>query len=316
MLIWTYNRADEVELSIRSVLAQTYQDFEIILVDNGSTDHTSQVLEQYRTHPKIRIFRLEKNRGVTGGMNFALDQVSGEWFGTLGDHDELVPHAFETMMRVPEEVDPGINAVTSNSISSTTGAFYGRGLDKDQYLPLETIVSKVSGEFFGLAKTELVGENRLNENLLGNENTFWYKIDAAAKRYYIHQGLKIFNTDEGNSFTEELKSLDIQTKMGMYHELTNEAFFWDVLNKYNPNRALALSIRGYFFSKVAGNTVGLEFYGRKLKSGSGKYRGLYTILRASPRQMLKWGSDFIGNTLLGYRIMRMFVRPFGEIRQS
>ncbi|MGI9545347.1 MAG: glycosyltransferase family 2 protein [Cyclobacteriaceae bacterium] len=316
MLIWTYNRADQVEISIRSVLNQTFEDFELILVDNGSTDHTPAVLEKYCNHPKVRLFRLEENRRVTGGMNFALDQMHGEWFATLGDHDEIVPHAFETLLQVVEEVDPSIDAVTANAISSTTGEFCGLGLDKDQYLPLETIVSKVSGDFFGIAKTTLLGDKRLNEKLLGNENSFWYKIDSIANRYYIHQGLKIFNTEEGDSFTKELKSMDFSIKSGMYKELINEPFFWEVTNKYNRKRSVALGLRGYFFSKIHGYQKGLQFYKRMMRGGSAKYQILATILKLSPGVLLEWGYRLMASTWLGHKVSQLLVKPFGEIKQN
>ncbi len=314
LLIWTYNRADQVEKSINSVLAQTYQDFELILVNNGSTDHTAEVIEKYRSHPNVRLFHLNDNLGVIGGMNYALDKIRGEWFATLGDHDEILPHAFETLLKVVDEVDPNINAVTANAIASTTGEFCGLGLDKDQYLPLETIISKVSGDFFGITKTKLLEGRRLNENLMGNANAFWYKIDAVANRYYLHQGLKIFNTEDQNSVTASLKSNNLGVKSAMYRELINESFFWQATNKYNPNRYSALCLRGYFFSKILGHSEGLRFYRLGLKHSSLKYRLLSLLLTLTPKKFLDRVYWFISSTLPGRLLSQRLVKPFGEIK--
>lgn len=316
MLIWTYNRADEVERSIQSVLNQTFQDFELILVDNGSTDHTPQILEKYRDHPKVRLFQLEENRGVIGGMNFALDQIKGEWFATLGDHDEIVPHAFETLINVVRDVDPTINAVTANAVSSTTGEFCGTGLDHDQYLPIEVIIQKTGGDFFGITKTELLEDKRLNENLMGNANSFWYQIDAIANRYYIHQGLKIFNTAEGENVSTVLKSMNLKIKSDRYKELISEEFFWRALREHNGPRYEALCLRGYFFSKANRYQTGKEFYSQKLfdRSTSLRYKLPAFLIWLIPTPVLRVLFRFLGSTSFGHRLSDLLVRPFGSIR--
>lgn len=316
MLIWTYNRANEVERSIESVLNQTFQDFELILVDNGSTDHTPRVLEKYREHPRVRLFRLEKNRGVIGGMNFALDQIRGEWFATLGDHDEILPHAFETLINVTKEIDPSINAVTANAVSSTTGEFCGTGLDHDQYLPIDIIIQKTGGDFFGITKTNLLQGKRLNENLLGNANSFWYQIDAIANRYYVHQGLKIFNTEEGENVSTALKSMDLDIKSDRYKELIREDFFWQVLREHNELRYEALCLRGYFFSKANHFQPGEKFYSQRLfqRSTSLKYKLPSFLIRLFPASVLRILFRFIGGTTVGHRLSHLLVKPFGSIR--
>ncbi|MBK8505596.1 MAG: glycosyltransferase family 2 protein [Saprospiraceae bacterium] len=175
ILMVTYNRGVLIKNSIESLLNQTYKNIEIIIVDNGSTDNTSSVLQQYDA-PEfstiIRRFRLEENRNFTGGGNFALEQIKGEWFTFLDDDDIAFPHAIETMMRLPEKINSKINAITCNCINSSTGQFGGSGLKADQYLPLKKIVRRCKGEFWGITKTELLQNARFNENLIGYEDTF------------------------------------------------------------------------------------------------------------------------------------------------
>ena len=108
LLIFTYNRAHLVEKAINSVLNQTYRDFELVLVNNGSTDNTREVLEKYANHKNARVIHVEKNLGSNGGFNFALDQIRGEWWGQMGDDDRLYEYALETMMNVLDEVVPSI----------------------------------------------------------------------------------------------------------------------------------------------------------------------------------------------------------------
>ncbi len=74
VVIPTYNRAHCVGEAIESVLAQTYKDFEIIVVDDGSTDNTAEVLARFGD--RIRVIRQE-NSGVSAARNAGIRAASG-----------------------------------------------------------------------------------------------------------------------------------------------------------------------------------------------------------------------------------------------
>ena len=110
-----------------AVLAQDCPDWELVVVDNGCTDDTQELLRSYQDE-RIKVVRLEKNLGCTGGRNACLDHISREWFTFLDSDDELVPNALSTLLAVPATIDPAIDAITCNSIDSETGEFTGVGL--------------------------------------------------------------------------------------------------------------------------------------------------------------------------------------------
>ncbi len=283
ILIWTYNRADLVERSIKSVLNQTYSDFELVLINNGSQDNTKEVLKKYEGHEKIRVLHLEKNRGDLGGMNYALDQIQGEWFTTLGDDDEIVENAFELLLE-PTKRDPEINAVTGNSIDTSTKSFAGFGLEKDQYVPIELMVGKVSGEFFGITKTELLGDIRIREDLPGEDNVFWHQIDTKAKRYYIHKALKVWYTDHGSTESSRINSGDSKFRAQLYKKLLEERFYWELLRKYNNRQYMARCLRGLLFLTMNGYKEGARQYSQMLLKANlnWKYRLLSGITKILP----------------------------------
>ena len=78
----TYNRASTLARAVESVLEQTYSDWELIIIDDGSTDGTPDVLAGM-TDPRIRVFSLSPNRGVSAAKNAGFDRIEGEWFTTL-----------------------------------------------------------------------------------------------------------------------------------------------------------------------------------------------------------------------------------------
>jgi len=89
VVIPTYNRADLLPQSIQSVLNQIFQDFEIIVVDNFSSDNTREVMKQYESDPRIHYFRNEQNMERAYSRNVGLHNGKGE-FLTLLDSDDLM----------------------------------------------------------------------------------------------------------------------------------------------------------------------------------------------------------------------------------
>lgn len=103
----TYNHARYVEEAIRSVLAQTYGDFELLIVDDGSTDGTPDVIRRI-DDPRIRFRALERNVGACGAVNLMLEQMQGEYYCILNSDDMYLPQKLEMqldfMTRHPEYV--------------------------------------------------------------------------------------------------------------------------------------------------------------------------------------------------------------------
>lgn len=76
VVIPNWNGAEDLPTSIDSVLTQTYKDFELIVVDNGSTDSSKQVIESYKAKDdRVRSIYLDKNYGFTGGVNPGIEQA-------------------------------------------------------------------------------------------------------------------------------------------------------------------------------------------------------------------------------------------------
>lgn len=92
-----YNGEKFIRTAIDSVLAQTFTDWELIIVDDVSTDRTWEILQEYKDHPKIRLARNPRNRGLGGNLNCCLDLARGHWVALLAEDDIYVPHLLETI---------------------------------------------------------------------------------------------------------------------------------------------------------------------------------------------------------------------------
>jgi glycosyltransferase involved in cell wall biosynthesis len=90
----TYNRADQIRKAIESVLAQTYDDWEHIIVDDASTDDTQAVIESYDDH-RIRYFGHETNRRPAAARNTAIEAAEGTCVAFLDSDDKWYPTKLE-----------------------------------------------------------------------------------------------------------------------------------------------------------------------------------------------------------------------------
>ena len=86
VLMTCYNAASTIEESVRSALAQTFTDFELVLVDNCSTDESISIVRRL-ADPRIRIVALEKNHGRTPALNIALNNARGQYIAILDADD-------------------------------------------------------------------------------------------------------------------------------------------------------------------------------------------------------------------------------------
>lgn len=89
-----YNVADFIEASILSILNQTFKDFELIIVNDGSTDDTVAVVERF-DDPRIRLIHNDKNRGIPFTRNRLLELAQGEYIAILDSDDIAFPDRLE-----------------------------------------------------------------------------------------------------------------------------------------------------------------------------------------------------------------------------
>ena len=106
-IITTHNRADLLPRAVRSVLAQTFADYEVIIDDDGSTDHTQEVVATLN-QPKIRAFRHEVSRGQSAAINTGTARARGEYVAFLDDDDEWLPYKLAMQVAALDAADEDV----------------------------------------------------------------------------------------------------------------------------------------------------------------------------------------------------------------
>jgi glycosyltransferase involved in cell wall biosynthesis len=118
VIIPTFNRKDFLKAAVDSVLAQTFDDFELIIIDDGSTDNTSQILNEY-SDKRIKYF-YQENRGVSYARNRGIEQSRGKYVAFLDSDDRWLANKLEKTFEF-------INKFPEITIFHTEETWYRRG---------------------------------------------------------------------------------------------------------------------------------------------------------------------------------------------
>lgn len=111
VIIATYNAAAFLEAALDSVLAQTYRNFELIVIDGGSEDETLAILERYRPHLAYTLS--EPDQGIYDAWNKGLAVAKGDWITFLGADDTFLPDAFMHYVRFIKNSSEPFDVITS-----------------------------------------------------------------------------------------------------------------------------------------------------------------------------------------------------------
>lgn len=140
VIIPTYNRASLIEKPIKSILAQTFQDFEIVVVDDCSTDNTEEVVKAFNDR-RINYFRHQKNQGAGVSRNTGIANSASKYVAFLDSDDEWLPEKLEKQVTLFQNSNAEVGMVytwlcninDSGEVMSVSGSRH-RGFIKDDLL--------------------------------------------------------------------------------------------------------------------------------------------------------------------------------------
>lgn len=186
----TYRRGYIIRRAIDSVLCQSYQDWELIVVVDGCVDDTLEVLRQY-DDPRIRVIVHEHNKGILTAKNTGLNSVRGEWVAFLADDDEIVPHALSRVAEVQKAIDPAVNMIYTHAYDTAKGHVASEG-QVPGYLDSRTMVP---GDSWPLVKRDTVGDDRFIDGLNTHDGELWVRLLPCLKRYFHDETLRVNHTE-------------------------------------------------------------------------------------------------------------------------
>jgi glycosyltransferase involved in cell wall biosynthesis len=116
IVITTYNRAGIVRRCIDACLAQTFEDFEVVVVDDGSSDDTAATLRDAYDDPRLRVVAHESNRGINPARHTGAASARGEWVVVIDSDDEPMPGALARLHELIGEMPEGVRVLRSRQL--------------------------------------------------------------------------------------------------------------------------------------------------------------------------------------------------------
>lgn len=174
----TFNRLELLKRAVSSVQNQTYKNFEIIIVDDNSSDGTQEFLEKMaREDSRIRFFLKDKNSGACISRNIAIDLAKGEFITGLDDDDYFLPQRLELF------VDYWLNKKRANSIALFTSNIKS---DKNNKLKKDNLFSK---KYF--KKRDLLFANYIG-NQIFTETKILRQVSGFDEKFCMWQDLELW----------------------------------------------------------------------------------------------------------------------------
>ena len=128
VIVPIYNQAPFIRETVDSVLGQDYRNVELVLSNDGSTDGTSDILDEYaeREPERVRVVGSERNTGIAGAFNRALDAHSGDYIAWLGGDDVMLPGKLSRQVAILESRRDAIGCCHDAEVfDSASGKTYG-----------------------------------------------------------------------------------------------------------------------------------------------------------------------------------------------
>ena len=189
-----YQNGDTLEKSVRSVLAQTVDCWELIAVNDGSRDHTARVLDALAlTEPRMHVIHKE-NGGVSSARNAGNDAAQGEWLFFLDADDLLEPDALEHLLSMADDgMDIVCGAYTMRYIDEHGREETHVCADGDLQVVLESLIrgdSALNSMCARLYRTEMIRTNGIQAPFgvkVGEDVLFNLEAFAAARAYVMSE---------------------------------------------------------------------------------------------------------------------------------
>ncbi len=216
-----YNNGAYIGETIESILAQTYKNIELVIVDDNSSDNTYQVLQQYAEKDKrVKIYKNKTNLGMAGNWNRCLELCTGEFMKLVCADDLLAPNMIEYEMKIFRKYPEVVLIGSDTRLVDLQGKYKGwyRRYKHSGIIDGKIVVRKgfFSQDYFGAPQANAFRRSAY-EKVGGFSPEFHYIVDydffveiaKLGKIYIIHEPLNYFRV-RGDSNTGQVMGEDKQ----------------------------------------------------------------------------------------------------------
>lgn len=201
----SYNTAKFIKRSIESVIAQTYQNWELIIVDDCSSDNTDEIISEIKDD-RIKYFKNTRNFGAAYTRNKALREAHGKWVAFLDSDDLWMPDKLEKQICFMEKNQYHFsytNYVEMDEDDKLNGVFV-TGPKKINKVLMYTF--NYMGCLTVMYDREFIGLVQIEDLKKRNDYALWIKISQKSNAYLLNETLAKYRVRESSSIMDRSKS--------------------------------------------------------------------------------------------------------------
>lgn len=231
IILPNFNHQKYLGISITSVLAQNYPNFELIIVDDGSTDNSKQVLQEFKNNLRIKILMVD-HVGLWAALNTGFDHAEGDLFTWTSADNSMEPSAVK-LLAESFNLYPNAGLMYSNYqiIDENNKPFFNSGYRKYDQVKnksnlinnyrKQTLLNSIPDNFVGpyfMYRREVAEKVGLYRNLEGFEDyDYWLRINFHFNICYVHTKEPLYNYRiHENTLSSRVKELETYNRLKAY----------------------------------------------------------------------------------------------------
>ena len=222
VVMTTYNRADQLPRVIESVLNQTYKDFEFVILDDGSTDSTQEILSFWKARDsRIRLIKNEKNKGIPYSRNKLIQEAHGKFITTIDSDDMMYQNLLQEVADYLVQ-NPDADIIYGDHYLQYTNK--NTGSPVDQNLPIFLVNENVIQNSGVTYRRAFVEKNHISYDetfSVAEDYDFWLQmIIKGAKVGYIPKILVYYERRNRTDFERiQMQYFRVETVKKLYRYL-------------------------------------------------------------------------------------------------
>lgn len=246
----SYNSSRYISDSIKSILSQTYSNWELLITDDNSSDETVSIIESFsKSDSRIKLFALAKNRGAGYARNYSLSKSSGQYIAFCDSDDLWLSH--KLCDQIDFMVKHKVHLVYSNYYTcDSDNKIQGFVKAKKRISRNDLLVDCGIGCLTGIYDASSFGISFLPEIRKRQDWAMWIDVISKTKKaYLVNDYLAIYRKASGSISSNKLKLLPYN--FAVYNKVLNYSFFKSMIFLF----FLFLPI--YFYKLIKGKFLNL-----------------------------------------------------------
>ncbi|KAG4102879.1 nucleotide-diphospho-sugar transferase [Neocallimastix lanati (nom. inval.)] len=218
IVVPVFNTASYLDRCISSILNQKFKDFELICVDDGSTDNSMEILEKYKmTDNRVKIIHFEENKGASAARNTGIENAKGEFIGFVDSDDYIDERFYENLIQKSNDYDIVVGQLV---LSTNISKYYYQEKYEKHWSIYDSIWRKkfLNENNIRYDETLKIGNDfafnvlayKYNPKILNLPDEgiyYYYKRRTGSLRNFSKSDLKKFNKNAYRSFKNNKKDL-------------------------------------------------------------------------------------------------------------